>query len=243
MTDPTPFHPAAAIFDLDGTMVDNMAWHTQAFEAFVARHQLPPVTLDLRRRIDGKRNREIFPLLFDREMTLDEVRAYEREKEGAYREISRGALTPMRGLLALLDQFDALGVPVAVATSAPPENVEHTLVEIGLSTRVTTIARGDQVPNGKPAPDVFLLAAELVGVDPRACVAFEDAPIGVASARNAGMRCIAIASTFSPEAMARATPPPHATYADFEAYWLAEGETWRNTMRPNGVAPVAPVRG
>lgn len=215
-------YPSAAIFDLDGTMVDNMAWHTQAFEAFLARHGLPPVTMDLRKRIDGKRNREIFPLLFGREMTLDEVREYEREKEGAYREVSRGVLQPMPGLLRLLDWYDAQGVPVAVATSAPPENVVHTLTEIGLADRITTIARGDQVPRGKPAPDVFLRAAELLGVDPAACLAFEDAPIGVAAARHAGMRCVALTTSFTPDAFFAADPPPHATYPDFDAFLEAE---------------------
>ncbi len=217
------FRPAALIFDLDGTMVDNMAWHTQAFEAFVARHGLPPVTLELRRRIDGKRNREIFPLLFAREMALEEIRVYEREKEGAYRDISRDKLAPMAGLVALLDRLDAHQIAVAVATSAPPENVTHTLREIGLADRIATIARGDQVPHGKPAPDVFLHAAGLLGADPALCLAFEDAPIGVASARNAGMRCIAITSTFSPDAFQASDPAPHATYADFVAYLEGEG--------------------
>lgn len=214
---------AAVIFDLDGTMVDNMAWHTRAFDAFAARHGLPPLTMELRRRIDGKRNREIFPMLFEREMTIEEVRAYEREKEGAYREVSRGGLAPAAGLVRLLDELDRCGVPVAVATSAPPENVVHTLGEIGLADRITTIARGDQVPRGKPAPDVFLHAAALVGVDPAACLAFEDAPLGIASARGAGMRCVAITSTFSSEALSASDPPPHATYPDFDAYLAGEG--------------------
>jgi beta-phosphoglucomutase len=204
-------------------MVDNMALHTAAFDAFVARYGLPPMTLDVRRRIDGKRNREIFPLLFGRVMEIDEVRAFEREKEGAYRELSKGVLAPMTGLERLLDAFEAAGVVVAVATSAPSENVEHTLREIGLAYRIRAIARGDQVPNGKPAPDVFLLAARQLGVDPVDCVAFEDAPIGVASAMSAGMRCVAITSTFSADAFAAGQPAPDAAYPDFDAYLAAEG--------------------
>jgi beta-phosphoglucomutase len=223
MSEGLPVRPVAAIFDLDGTMVDNMALHTTAFEAFVARHGLPPVTMDLRRRIDGKRNREIFPLLFEREMTLDEVRAFEREKEGAYRELSRGALQPMPGLLRLLAALEARQIPVAVATSAPPENVEHTLSEIGLSARIAIIARGDQVPHGKPAPDVFLLAARQLGVAPGACIAFEDAPIGVAAAVQAGMRCVAVTTSFSAEAFAASDPAPHASYVDFNGYLEGEG--------------------
>lgn len=219
----SPFRPSAVIFDLDGTMVDNMALHTAAFDAFVTRHGLPPMTMDLRRRIDGKRNREIFPLLFEREMEIEEIRAFEREKEGAYRDLSRGALEPMAGLERLLDALETRNLPVAVATSAPPENVEHTLREIGLAERIAVVARGDQVPHGKPAPDVFLLAARKLGVEPATCIAFEDAPIGVAAAINARMRCVAITSSFSAAVLAGADPPPHATYDDFDAYLDGEG--------------------
>lgn len=213
----------AAVFDLDGTMVDNMPWHTQAFDAFVSRYGLPPITLETRRRIDGKRNREIFPLLFDREMTLDEVRAFEEEKEGAYRELSKGQLAPLAGLVHLLDRLEAHRVPVAIATSAPRENVVHTLEEIGLTARLTTIVRGDEVAHGKPEPDVFLLAAERLGVAPGACVAFEDAPLGVTAAVRAGMRAVALTTTFTREAFEGSSTPPHAIYRDFDDYLAGEG--------------------
>ena len=76
----------ALIFDLDGTLVDNMVWHAQAFDAFATRHGLPRVTHEMRRRIDGKRNSEIFPILFERELSREDIRAFEVEKESAYRE-------------------------------------------------------------------------------------------------------------------------------------------------------------
>jgi beta-phosphoglucomutase len=214
---------AAVVFDLDGTMVDNMTWHTEAFDAFALRHGLPAMTLDTRRRIDGKRNREIFPLLFEREMTLDELRAFEHEKEGAYRELSRGKLAPLHGLVHLLDRLDVHGIPVAIATSAPHENVVHTLAEIGLADRLRTIVRGDEVPRGKPAPDVFLHAANRLGVAAADCLAFEDAPIGVAAAVAAGMRAVAVSTSFSTEAFTASDPRPDAVYQDFEAFLRGEG--------------------
>jgi HAD superfamily hydrolase (TIGR01509 family) len=219
------FRPRAVIFDVDGTIVDNMDWHARAFDAFVSRHGLPAMTLETRRRTDGKRNREIFPMLFGRELTPDEIQAFEDEKEGAYRELSRSALRPMDGLTRLLDALERRAVPVALATSAPAANVVHTLEEIGLTDRLSVIARGDQVAHGKPAPDVFLYAASLLDVPADACLAFEDAPLGVASARNAGMRCVAITSTFSAEALLASTPPADAAYPDFAAY-LADAGAW-----------------
>lgn len=203
------------MFDLDGTLVDNMSMHAESFIAFAAKYDLPDLTLDLRRRIDGKRNSEIFPLLFEREMTMEEVLVYEEEKEGAYRELSRGRLAPMRGVIELLDRLAEHGVAVAVATSAPAKNVEHTLREIGLHARLQVVARGDEVVSGKPFPDVFLKAAEKLAIPPEACLAFEDAPIGVEAAIRAGMRCIAVSSTFTPEQFAAHTPAPEAVVADY----------------------------
>lgn len=216
------FRPRAVIFDLDGTVVDNMAWHAQAFDAFVARHRLPAMDMAMRRRTDGKRNREIFPMLFGRELTAVELEALEEEKEGMYRELSRGQLRPLRGLAELLDRLDAAGIVSGVATSGPRKNVEHTLAEIGLAHRFRAIARGDQVAHGKPAPDVFLHAAEQLGVAAADCLAFEDAPLGVAAARNAGMFSIAVTTSYAREVFEAADITPHAIYADFQAFLDAE---------------------
>jgi HAD superfamily hydrolase (TIGR01509 family) len=215
------FRPQGVVFDLDGTLVDNMAWHTEAFDAFLARRGREPLSMAWRRRIDGKRNREIFPMLFDRPLTAEDIRAYEDEKEGMYRTLSRGGLRALPGASTLIDRLRDAGIRVAVATSAPALNVEHTLREIGLADRLDAIARGDQVPQGKPAPDVFLYAARLLGVPPSACLAFEDAPIGVAAAKAAGMRCIAITSSFAADVFGASEPPPDWTCADFDAYLTA----------------------
>jgi HAD superfamily hydrolase (TIGR01509 family) len=228
VSDLSRFRFRAVVFDLDGTLVDNMPWHAQAFDAFVARYGLPPFTMEWRRRTDGKRNSEIFPMLFDRPLTRDEIRAFEDEKEGMYRAVSRGVLSPMAGAVRFIDLLDAWAIPVAVATSAPAANVVHTLSEIGLTHRVRAIARGDQVPKGKPAPDVFLHAASLLGVPPADCLAFEDAPLGVAAARAAGMRCVAITSTFTAESFEAATPPPDWTCRDYDEFVDGPAE-WLNT--------------
>jgi HAD superfamily hydrolase (TIGR01509 family) len=217
------FRPRAVVFDLDGTLADNMAWHARAFDAFAQRHGLPPVTMDLRRRIDGKRNSEIFPILFGHPIARDDARRFEDEKERTYRELSRGGIRPTTGAIRLLDCLAARGIPVAVATSAPEQNVGHTLAEIGLADRIGLIARSDQVAHGKPAPDVFLHAAAGLGVDAAACLAFEDAPIGVMAARAAGMRTVALTSTFTADAFRTAALEPDAEYPDFDAFLAGEG--------------------
>jgi beta-phosphoglucomutase len=217
------FRPRGVVFDLDGTLTDNMACHAEAFALFLRRHGLPAMTMAMRERLDGKRNSEIFPILFERELTLDELRAYAEEKESAYRELSRACLQPLAGAVQLLDRLAARGIGVAVATSAPEKNVAHTLSAIGLADRIGVITRSDAVPRGKPFPDVFLRAAQELGVAAEACLAFEDAPVGLAAARSAGMRCVAITSTFSAEMLAATDAPPDAAYRDFDAYLDADG--------------------
>jgi beta-phosphoglucomutase len=209
---------AGAVFDLDGTVLDNMPFHIEAFNAFTERHGLPALTLERRKWMDGKRNRDIFPGLFERELAADELDAMADEKESLYRSLSIGRLSPLKGFTRLLDRLDARGVPVAIATSAPLANVEHTLRELGFTTRFPVIARSDTVPRGKPFPDVFLEAARLLGAPPTSCLAFEDAPAGIVAAREAGMLCVAIASSYPREVLADMTPPPHFVVGDYDEF-------------------------
>ena len=221
---PTTTRPRAAIFDLDGTVVDNMFLHAEAFAVFAERHGLPPLTPADRAKLDGRRNSEIFPVLFGREMAREEWLAYEHEKEALYREVSRGRLRLVAGLPALLDRLHAERIAVALATSAPELNVVHTLGEIGLAGAFPTVVRGDQVPQGKPAPDVFIEAARQLALPAPTCVVFEDAPMGVAAARAAGMPVVGVTTSFSAEQFAALDDAPDLAVRDFDEF-LARA-TW-----------------
>ena len=106
-------HLAGVVFDIDGTLLDNMPFHIEAFEAFTAAHGLPALTLEMRKWMDGRRNSDIFPRLFERAMTEPEIESLSDEKESAYRRLSAGRLEPLSGLMRLLDALDAAGVPIA----------------------------------------------------------------------------------------------------------------------------------
>ncbi|HEX7282344.1 MAG TPA: HAD family phosphatase [Vicinamibacterales bacterium] len=208
----------AVIFDIDGTIVDNMHLHAEAFAVFAERHGLPPLTTGDRARLDGRRNSEIFPILFKREVPREEWLAYEHEKESLYRELSKGRLAPMKGLRLLIDRLRESAVPMALATSAPEANVIHTLSELDLIDAFPVIVRGDQVPRGKPAPDVFLEAARRLGVPPHDCLVFEDAPMGIEAAHAAGMRVVALTTSFPAAQFEQLERPPVATCCDFDEF-------------------------
>lgn len=215
---PLRFAPRAVIFDIDGTIVDNMHLHAEAFGVFAERHGLPPLTQADRARLDGRRNSEIFPILFNRDVSRDEWLAYEHEKEGLYRELSKGRLSPMKGLASLAARLKHDGIPVALATSAPKLNVTHTLAELGLSDAFPVIVRGDEVARGKPAPDVFIEAALRLGVPAADCLVFEDAPMGIEAAHAAGMRVVALTTSFQASHLEQLSPPPAFVCADFDDF-------------------------
>ena len=224
-----PRRVAGVVFDIDGTLLDNMPFHIEAFEAFTAAHGLPPLTLEMRKWMDGRRNSDIFPRLFERAMTESEIATLSYEKESAYRRLSAGRLTPLPGLMRLVDGLDAAAVPIALATSAPRENVEHTLRELDLASRLTVIARSDEVAHGKPEPDVFLEAARKLGVEAADCVAFEDAPMGIVAAARAGMTVVAVTTSYPPDVLAGTDPPPALVVSHFDELldgpgsWLLSG--------------------
>jgi beta-phosphoglucomutase len=227
---------AGVVFDMDGTLLDNMPFHEEAFNTFAARHGLPALTLETRKWMDGKRNRDIFPYLFSsRTLTPDDVEQLADEKESLYRQLSKGRLASLPGLARLLARLEARGLPVSLATSAPRANVEHTLAELGLTTRFAIVARSDEVAHGKPFPDVFLEAARKMGIAPERCLAFEDAPAGIIAARAAGMWCVGVSTSYPRDLLEGTEPPPHAVVANYNDY-LAHDGVWLCEATDDGVA-------
>jgi HAD superfamily hydrolase (TIGR01509 family) len=128
----------------------------------------------------------------------------------------------MKGLAALIARLREDGIPMALATSAPKPNVTHTLEELSLTDAFPVIVRGDEVARGKPAPDVFIEAARRLGVDPADCLVFEDAPMGIEAAQAAGMRVVALTTSFQKAHLAQLTPPPTFVCCDFEEFLRVE---------------------
>ena len=186
----------AAVFDMDGTLVDNMHFHAEAWLELAAELGVHGLSKELfEQRYAGRKNEEIFPDLCGRPFSVDELSQRAHQKEQRYRDLARGKLEPMPGLVSLLEALARAGIPCAVASAAPRENRMFILDGLALAPHFVTVVGAEDVVRGKPNPDFFLKAAERLGVDPRDCVAFEDAVLGVQSAVAAGMTTVGVLTT------------------------------------------------
>lgn len=187
----------AAIFDLDGTLIDSYDAHYEAWRSISATHGVA-VTVDDYYSHFGRRNEDLLRECWLRagkgELTHDQIAALDHEKEAAYRSIVAGRLPVMDGARELVASLRADGFRTAVGSSGPPANVALAIEGLALERAFDAVVTGRDVKRSKPDPECFLLAAERLAVPPSRCVVFEDAPAGIAAAKAAGMRCIAITS-------------------------------------------------
>ncbi len=192
---------AALIFDMDGTIVDNMRFHDDAWEIWHRDNGLPFTREGFFAATAGKANAEILGAYYP-DADGDTIGRLSESKEELYRATYRPHVSALPGLLALMDRADAAGLPMAVASAAPPANIDVVLDTLGIRERFATIIAPSQGFRGKPHPDLFLGAAQRMGVSPESCVVFEDAPLGVEAARRAGMRAIAMLTMLQANAFA-----------------------------------------
>lgn len=185
---------AALLFDLDGTLIDSMPLHHEAWRTWHARRGLPFDDAGFFAATAGRTNAEILLDLFPG--TSEAQRwAMAEEKETLYREAAAERLATIAGCDALLAAARGIGLKLAICTASPLGNMKVAFDRFGLDRAVDTVVSPADGLRGKPHPDIFLEAARRLGVAPEACVVFEDAPLGVESARRAGMRAVALTTT------------------------------------------------
>ncbi|HZX25579.1 MAG TPA: HAD family phosphatase [Telluria sp.] len=192
----------AFIFDMDGTIVDNMAFHTKSWVAFFKRRGQDIDPDEFFRSTAGRQGKEILRMYGGDAISDAEIADLIEEKEGVYRELYAPHRATIAGFDDLIGQAKERGVKLAVATSAPGANIDFTLDGLDLRRHFDVIVGAADVARGKPEPDGFLLAAQRCGAAPAECIVFEDAPMGVEAARRAGMRCVVLTTTLPAEAFA-----------------------------------------
>ncbi len=179
------------VFDCDGTLADSMPLHFEAWTSYLEDAAGAPsrFTLEMFHAWGGRPEAEIFAALNrDHGYAIDPARGV-REKEIRYRALLP-RVRPVAAVADLARRLGAAGARMAVGSGSVRAIVEDTLRHLGLRDYFSVIVAAGEVPRGKPAPDVFLRAAEALGVEPTRCLVFEDAPPGFQAAESAGMRWV-----------------------------------------------------
>jgi beta-phosphoglucomutase family hydrolase len=185
----------AAIFDWDGVVIDSSTQHEKSWELLAAEIG-KPLPAGYFKRGFGKKNQVIIPELLAWSHDPEEIQRLGDRKEELYRELVRqGGMTILPGARELLAALKVSGIPRAVGSSTSRTNLDTIFASTGLHEFFDAIVSAEDVVNGKPAPDVFLKAASLLGVPPKRCIVFEDALFGIEAAQRAGMKVIAVATT------------------------------------------------
>jgi beta-phosphoglucomutase len=190
-----PASPRAVLWDMDGVLVDSAEYHYAAWREALAREGVD-LSYDAFRATFGQRNDTILRYLLGPDLPDSEVARIGDLKESLYRELvqTRG-ITPLCGVLDWLARLRDQGWRQAIASAAPRANVDAIVRALGIAHYFGAITSSEDVTRGKPDPQVYLIAAQRLGVPPARCVVVEDAPAGVEGARRAGMRCIGVTST------------------------------------------------
>jgi len=191
------FRPLGAIFDMDGLLLDTerpaIPLWTTAGKMFGWDVDLETVISTL--GLSGAGTREIFMERFGPDFPYDKIK---EEFRRLYYEKFEKAIELKAGLITLLDRLSSLKIPLAVATSDYHDSALRNLATAGIQDRVDIIVGGDEISRGKPAPDIFLLAAERLCKRPSECAGFEDSPAGLQALHAAGIRSVFIKDVVMP---------------------------------------------
>jgi beta-phosphoglucomutase len=181
----------AALWDMDGTLVDTAELHFRAWEAVCRELGRDFSRADFAATF-GRRNPEIFAALFGDRLSAAEAAVWGDRKEELYRAAARQGVELLPGVRALLEDLHRAGFRQAIGSSAPRANLELILRLTGIERFFDAVIGMEETQRGKPDPQVFQVAAVRLGVPPARCVVLEDAVAGVEAARAAGMKCVAV---------------------------------------------------
>ena len=186
----------AFLFDLNGTMIHDMEYHTRAWQ-HVLNHDLGGSFTweEIKPQMYGK-NQELLVRMFGADrFTTEEMNVLSVEKEKRYQAEFLPHLALLPGLAEFLEQAHQQGIPMAIGSAAIPFNINFVLDNLNIRHYFQQIVSADDVTLSKPHPETFLKAAQQLQVAPADCIVFEDVPKGAEAAQNAGMKAVILTTT------------------------------------------------
>jgi len=196
--------PAAVIFDMDGVLVDSNPFHLSKWAALLREHGIAFEEAKLAEIVLGPPNEATFQRYFG-ELTPERRRELGEELEERFRQEIAPHARPFPGVLQLLDECRSNGVTLAVASCAMRKNVEFIVTALQLSPYFKAALSVNDISHAKPDPEIYIKTATRLEVKPSDCVVCEDSFVGIEAAKRAGMKCLAIGSTFPVEDLRRET--------------------------------------
>ncbi|NWF77431.1 MAG: HAD-IA family hydrolase [Chloroflexi bacterium] len=184
----------AILWDMDGVIADSGSLHFAAWQETFAKRGVKFTQEDFT-RLFGTRNDFIIGSIMGKELPEEDVKIMVQEKEENFRWKATGSIKPFPGVVRLLNAIKKGNFKVVLVSSAPKENIDLVLRELSLEGIFDCIVFGQEVSESKPSPQIYLLAAQKLGVTPNDCLVVEDSPLGVKAAKIAGMKCLAITNT------------------------------------------------
>ncbi|MCU0403925.1 MAG: HAD family phosphatase [Chitinophagaceae bacterium] len=188
----------AVIFDMDGTLVDSMPYHMLSWQKFLESKGIEAGLEEIREKGHGTLF-DIMPRFFGEYITREDSYRLAMEKEAIFREMYAPFMKPIEGLLQFLDELKQNGIKMALGTAADFSNTDFTLDTLQIRSYFDVIITSDIVPEGKPSPAVYNYAAKQLGINPSACIVFEDTFSGYKAGRAAEMKVAAITTMHSAE--------------------------------------------
>lgn len=188
------------IFDMDGVLVDSNPVHRKSLHLFCKKHNRQISEQFLRERVYGRTNQEWIPEVFG-DITVADTDRLADEKEKMFRDMFDPKSAVIPGLFAFLDQLYQSRIKLVVATSAPKENADFILDDLSIRHFFDAVLDSSHVVKGKPHPEIYLKAADAIGLPPQSCIVIEDSLSGVHAAIQAGAKVVGITSTHTREEM------------------------------------------
>jgi beta-phosphoglucomutase family hydrolase len=193
----------AFLFDLNGTMIDDMQFHLKAWYHILNDDLGANLGWEETKSHMYGKNSELLIRIFGKDrFTTEEMDRLSLEKEKRYQQEYKPHLQLIPGLQQFLEKAHALNIPMAIGSAAIMFNIDFVLDNLNIRKYFKAIVSADDVTISKPNPETYLKCAEVLGVDPVNCVVFEDAPKGVEAAQNAGMPSVVLTTMHEKEEFA-----------------------------------------